>query len=243
MPLLLREWPQDSAERKKYGDEIFGTIARRYDLLTRLLSFGQDRRWKAKILRFIPAGGERARRLDLATGTAALPILFRAASFRGSVVGLDRSAAMLGQARRKCAGLSCVDFVQGDLNDVPFPQRSFDAVTMAYGLRYLADIRQSLAEIFRLLKPGGVLVSLDFGLPERTWYRRLSLGYLLVLGTFWGLLLHRRADIYWHIVESLRAYPGQRAVAGAMREVGFSDVALHEQLGGISVIARGTKPA
>lgn len=241
--MRLRQWPRDSAERKAYADSVFGTIAHRYDLLTGLLSFGQDRRWKAKILRFLPCDGGHARLLDLATGTAAIPILIRGASLRGAVFGLDRSAAMLGEARSKCVRLSAVEFVRGDLNDLPFRRQHFDAVTMAYGLRYLADVKQCLAEIFRLLKPGGVLVCLDFGLPERIWYRRLALGYLLIMGTFWGVMLHRRASTYWHIVESLRSYPGQRAVADMMREVGFAEVALHEHLGGISVLAHGTKPA
>jgi ubiquinone/menaquinone biosynthesis C-methylase UbiE len=86
-----------------------------------------------------------------------------------------------------------------------------------------------------------VFVCLDFGLPRNLWYRRLCLGYLLTFGTFWGVLLHRRADTYWHIVESLCAYPGQDAVARLMKEVGFADIRMEEQLGGISAIIRGAK--
>ncbi len=237
----IREWPRDPAERTRYVDSIFGTIAPRYDLLTRLLSFGQDRRWKAKILRHVPTGDDTTRRLDLATGTAALPLLFRGAWYRGTIIGLDRSRAMLREALRKGAGVEGVLLLAGDLNRLPFRERSIDVVTMAYGLRYVSDIREELAEIFRLIKPGGIVVCLDFGLPERTWYRKLCLGYLLAFGTLWGLLLHGRPGAYWHIVESLRAYPGQRAVAQLMEDVGFADVVVEHQLGGISVIIRGAR--
>ena len=238
----LREWPRDSEDRNRYADAIFGTIADRYDLLVRLLSFGQDGRWKRKIVGSLRSGTTGARHLDLATGTAGIPLLIRRRAFAGAIVGLDRSRAMLANARRKRGEISGIDFVRGDLNRLPFRRMSFHAVTMGYGLRYLSDIKATLAEILGLLTPGGVLVCLDFGLPRRRWNRRLSLGYLLTLGTIWGLVLHRQADTYWHIAESLLAYPGQDAVAAMMREVGFVGVTLEEHLGGSSVVARGLKP-
>jgi len=148
---------------------------------------------------------------------------------------------MLHEGRLKCAALAGIGFVRGDLCRPPFRERSFDAITMAYGLRYLGDLSESLADIHRMLKPGGVFVCLDFGHPGNLWYRRLCLGYLVAFGTLWGLLLHRRADTYWHIVESLRAYPGQGAVARLMKDAGFADITVEEQLGGISAIIRGAK--
>jgi demethylmenaquinone methyltransferase/2-methoxy-6-polyprenyl-1,4-benzoquinol methylase len=106
---------------------------------------------------------------------------------------------------------------------------------MGYGLRYLGDVPGALRQIRGTLRPGGLLVTLDFGLPEPGWYRSLCLGYLFVFGTIWGLALHGKADTYWHIVESLRAYPGQRALAGMLVDAGFGPVAILEDLGGISV--------
>ena len=148
---------------------------------------------------------------------------------------------MLCEGRLKCATFAGIGFVLGDLCRPPFREHSFDAITMSYGLRYLDDLRGSLEDIHRMLKPGGVFVCLDFGLPRNLWYRRLCLGYLLAFGTLWGLLLHRRADTYWHIVESLRAYPGQYAVGRLMKEAGFADIKVEERLGGISAIIRGAK--
>ena len=144
--------------------------------------------------------------------------------------------------RLHASGAGPVELIAGDLNSLPFADRSADAVTMGYGLRYLTSIPDSLAYIFRILRPGGVFVSLDFGVPPCRWYRRLAFAYLLVLGTLWGLLLHGKPGTYWHIVESLRAYPGQRAVADWMREAGFRDVKVREQLGGIAAIVVGRKP-
>lgn len=238
----LKDWPRDPVERAAYVDRVFGSIAAKYDLTTRLLSLRQDRRWKARALGALPLHNSVGSLLDLATGTGAFPILLRRAGFAGKIVGLDRSRAMLLLAGEKCGGGLGVELVQGDLGQLPFADASFDAITMGYGLRYAGDLRPALADIHRLLRPNGVFVCLDFGLPENRWHRRACLAYLLLFGTLWGLILHGRRDTYWHLVESLRAYPGQGALARWMEEVGFADVELRAQLGGISVIVRGRRP-
>jgi demethylmenaquinone methyltransferase/2-methoxy-6-polyprenyl-1,4-benzoquinol methylase len=207
-------------------------VAPRYDVLTRALSLGRDGRWKARLAAEARALGEGSRVLDLATGTAALPILLRRSGHRGAIVGLDRSADMLALARRKCSGMEDVRFLRGDLSRLPFADRSFDAVTIGYGLR----------DVFRLLRPSGRFLSLDFGLPGSASYRSLALGYLLVAGAFWGFALHGRPGTYTHIVESLRAYPGQRVLAALMNEAGFADVSFEEHLGGIAATIRARKP-
>jgi demethylmenaquinone methyltransferase/2-methoxy-6-polyprenyl-1,4-benzoquinol methylase len=241
----LREWPRDAGERTAYADSIFRSIAARYDLFTRVLSFGQDRRWKRRALDALPPGRDAGRVLDLACGTGALPILLREDGFRGPIVGLDRSFPMLAVCARRlrAAGADQVELSAGDLNALPFADGSADVVTMGYGLRYLTSIPGSLAHIHRILRPGGVFVSLDFGVPPHRWYRRLAFAYLLALGTLWGVLLHGRPGTYWHIVESLRAYPGQRVVADWMRGAGFRDVSVREQLGGVAAIVAGRKAA
>ncbi len=185
----------------------------------------------------------RARILDLATGTAAFPDLLRRAGHQGTVLGIDRSQAMLARARVKCAGMGRVYFARGDLNAIPVAAAAFDAILVGYGLRYIGDLSEAMAAVHRALRPGGVFISLDFGLPAPAWYRRLCLAYLFVFGTVWGLLLHGKLDTYWHIVESLQAYPGQRALERALEGAGFAGIAIAEQLGGISVLARAEKPA
>lgn len=240
-PLWLKEWPKDSGKRSEYVDSIFRRVAPRYDQLTRLLSFGQDDRWKSMVIDLLPPETERARILDLATGTAAFPDLLHRAGRRASVLGVDRSQAMLARARVKCAAMERVHFVRADLNALPVAAGAFDVVLLGYGLRYLDNLPDSMAVIHRALRPGGVFISLDFGLPRSPWHRSICLTYLFVFGTIWGLLLHGKIDTYWHIVESLRAYPGQRALERAMEETGFERIVIAEQLGGISVLARAEK--
>jgi demethylmenaquinone methyltransferase/2-methoxy-6-polyprenyl-1,4-benzoquinol methylase len=133
--------------------------------------------------------------------------------------------------------------VRGDLNRLPLAAGSFDVITVGYGLRYFSQLRPSLRTLRDLLRPGGVLVSLDFGLPEGAAYRRVCLGYLLAAGTAWGVLLHGRPGTYHHIVESLRAYPGQGPVAAELGEAGFVDVTRRDLLGGIAALLVGRKPA
>ncbi len=238
----LRRWPENPEQRARYAESIFRRVAPRYDTLTRALSFNQDARWKEQLAREAKDAGESARVLDLATGTAALPLLMREAGHTGPIVGLDRSAEMLVLARRKCAGVERVRFLRGDLGRLPFADGSFDAVTIGYGLRYPPDLPSFLSDVLRLLRPNGRFLSLDFGLPASPVFRSIALGYLLAAGAFWGLALHGRPGTYVHIVESLRAYPGQRAIAALMNEAGFADISYEEHLGGIAVLIRGRKP-
>jgi ubiquinone/menaquinone biosynthesis methyltransferase len=245
MPLVTREWPRPAAQRRHYVDAIFGRIASRYDLLTRVLSFGQDRRWKEAAIAALPEARDDGAILDLATGTAELPLLARARGRRERVVAVDRSRSMLERGREKIrdAGVDRIRFVAGDLNAVPIASSSFDAVLIGYGLRYPVDLRATLAGILQTLRPGGVFISLDFGIPRNAVLRRILYGYLLSMGTMWGVLLHGRPGTYWHIVESLRAYPGQHGVARMMEEVGFTGVTVDERMLGSAAIVRGERPA
>jgi len=239
--LWLKEWPKDSSKRAAYVDEVFQRVAPRYDRLTQLLSWGQDGRWKGAVMALLPPERAGAKVLDLATGTGAFPALLRRAGRTETIVGIDRSLAMLSLARSKCAGMDRVHFARGDLNGLPVRTNAFDVILLGYGLRYISDLDGAIAAVQRALRPGGVFVSLDFGLPPSAWYRRLCLAYLFVFGTMWGLLLHGKLDTYWHIVESLRAYPGQAALGRAMEHAGFARIVIVEQLGGISVLARAEK--
>lgn len=243
MPPPLRDWPTDAAARRAYADAVFRRVAPRYDLLTRLLSFGRDRRWKEELVALLPPPRNGGRILDLATGTGELPFLARRSGRTELFVALDRNREMLRRARAKGlqAGQGDVAFVVGDLNSLPVAEGAFDAILMGYGLRYPIDLAATLAAIRRALRPGGLFLSLDFGLPELGWYRRTCLAYLFAAGTVWGTLLHGRPDTYWHIVESLRAYPGQRALLGLLEEAGFERVMVADRLGGIAVIAMGER--
>lgn len=238
----LREWPKDARERQAYVDPIFATIAAKYDFMTRVLSLGQEQRWKKHAVELIPRRRAQRKFLDLATGTGDFLLHLREAGFKAPIIALDRNPRMLGFSIRKCSGHEEISFIHGDLMEIPFKDRSFDVVTMGYGLRYVADIRQTLKEVFRLLASGGFFVCLDFGLPRNRLYRRLCFAYLLFFGSLWGLVLHGKVDTYWHIVESLKAYPGQEIIKDWVQELGFCHTDLREELGGIITILSAVKP-
>lgn len=237
----LKKWPRNPLDVQAYMDPTFATIAGKYDFMTRSLSFGQEQRWKAKAVSLIPKDGGETSILDLASGTGDFPLHIRGAGFRAPIIGLDRNPKMLEVSRQKCAGQPRIEFIQGDLMEIPFKDQSFDAITMGYGLRYVVDIRHTLKEVYRLLTQGGIFVCLDFGIPKIRFYRHLCFGYLLLLGTLWGLLLHGKGNTYWHIVESLMSYPGQEVVKAWLEEVGFDKIETREQLGGIIVILSGIR--
>jgi demethylmenaquinone methyltransferase/2-methoxy-6-polyprenyl-1,4-benzoquinol methylase len=223
--------------KRRYVRRLFGTIADRYDLITVLLSFGSDRRWKRRLIEL--SGLQPGWRvLDLACGTGDLAL---AASARGgAVVGLDITPRMIELARAKPAA-SPVRFIVGDMTAIPVPSGSFDLVTTGYGLRNVPDLSRALAEIERVLVPGGTFCSLDFNRPEGRAVRAVYLAYLTVVGSALGFVLHRDPDTYRYIPASIRRYPGAAGVSDLMRRSGLVDVRAIPVLGGLMTIHLGRK--
>ena len=223
---------------------LFATIADRYDFITVALSYGQDRRWKKRLIN-LAALTPRDRVLDLACGTGDL--LFAAAGAGCPAVGLDVTLRMLQLAKQKAEALTAtalnaaalktpVSFVTGDMVMLPFPDSRFTVVTTGYGLRNVPDLPAAVREIRRVLAPGGRLLSLDFNRPEGAWLRGAYLAYLTVVGALLGLVLHRDPDTYRYIPESIRHYPGAAGVGRLLTEAGFTDVRVMTLLGGLMAI-------
>jgi len=232
--------------KRRYVRRLFATIAHRYDLITGLLSYGQDRRWKQRLIR-LAALAATDRVLDLACGTGDLAYAAArqvgSAQSGGDVVGLDLTEGMLRLARAKpAAGGSRVHWVTGDMTALPFPAGRFSVVTTGYGLRNVPDLPLALAEIRRVLAPRGRLLSLDFNRPDAAWLRGLYLGYLTVVGSLVGLVLHRDPDTYRYIPESIRRYPGAHGVARLLEAEGFTDVRVLPLLGGLMAIHLARRP-
>jgi ubiquinone/menaquinone biosynthesis methyltransferase len=216
--------------KRRYVRTLFSTIADRYDFITVLLSFGQDRRWKQRLVAMADARpGTRA--LDLACGTG--DIAFALAECGARVTGLDVTHRMLQLARAK---QRTARFVTGDMLALPFPSNQFDVVTTGYGIRNVPEIVPALAEIHRVLAPGGVLLSLDFNRPAHPFVRGVYLSYLTVVGSALGFVLHRDPDTYRYIPESIRHYPGADRVSGMLREQGFASARHFRVLGGLMAI-------
>lgn len=227
----------DSPEAKlAYNRRLFTTIAPRYDLITRLLSYGQDARWKRRVAEIVREEGPAGPALDLACGTG--DIALASAADGRDVVGLDLTTAMLRLAVRRFAGSGMrgkTFWIAADMTRLPFPDASFAVVTTGYGLRNVPALETAVAEIARVLRPGGLLVSLDFNKPESRLMRAIYLGYLTVVGSAAGLVLHDDADAYRYIPHSIRRYPGAHGVARIL-DAGFSDVRIEPKLGGLMTI-------
>jgi demethylmenaquinone methyltransferase / 2-methoxy-6-polyprenyl-1,4-benzoquinol methylase len=236
--MRLRDRIATADGKRRYVRTLFATIADRYDLITIVLSYGQDRRWKRRLAELAsPPRG--ATVLDLATGTGDIALVF--ASRGARVVGLDITSRMIELARGKAPAGNATAFLVGDMLALPFPSSSFDIVTTGYGLRNVPDLPRAVDEILRVLKPGGQALSLDFNRPSNALIRTVYLWYLTIVGGALGWLLHRDADTYRYIPASIRQYPGADKVARLMEMRGFSRARHYPVLGGLMAIHHAVK--
>ncbi len=199
--------------------EMFGRIAPRYDFVTRIFSYGMDHRWKRLGVEK-SALPENALVLDLASGTGDFSHLVRQRLPGACAIGVDLTEGMLQVARER--GLH--NSVCGDATHLPFADHSFDCVFIGYGLRNFPSLESALAEIERVTRPGGLLVTLDFFLPANQVFRRLYLGYLYAQGALWGTLLHGRPRTYTYIPDSLRNFVSMDEFTSALARMGYAQV-------------------
>ncbi len=212
------------AQRAPKVERLFTQLAPRYDLANDLQSFGLHRLWKRRAVRLALRGvAPPARVLDLCCGTG--DMTFEAARLGAVAVGADFTQAMLEVARqRRRAADTTAAFARGDALRLPFADASFDAVTIGYGLRNVADFDQCLREMLRVLKPGGRMVILDFGKPAHPLIRALYNTYLRAVLPVMGWIFHRDPQTYVYIIESLRTFPAQRGLESMMHREGMVNI-------------------
>ena len=226
-------------------NDLFAAIARRYDLLNDLQSFGLHRRWKRRVAE-LAAAETGARALDLCCGTG--DIAFALAHRGAETIGLDFSPQMLevaaARGRKSEVGgqKRNPQFMQGDALQIPFPDNSFDIVTVGYGLRNLANWERGLDEMFRVARPGARIIVLDFGRPANALWRKIYFMHLKISVPFIGWMFCGNARAYAYILESLKHYPAQLAVAEKMRKLNLANVRIFGLLGGGMAINYGEKP-
>ena len=212
---------------------MFDSIAGKYDAMNHRMSLGIDRLWRRRFVRnlarTVPAG---AAVLDLACGTGDLTLALNRKGF--IVTGLDISAEMMAIGKDKCRALTPQpQFVLGSAEQIPFPDNSFDAVTIAFGLRNFDHRPQCLAEIRRVLKPGGRLAVLEFSVPKNRVWRALYLFYFKNAVRLTGRLVGR-IGAYGYLVDSVLAFPRYEALCAELTAAGFSDVSYQPYTGGIA---------
>lgn len=242
-PTAGNRYYDPGADRAGRVRVLFDRIARRYDRLNDLISLGLHRRWKRRLVELAdPRPGERALDLCCGTGDVARALAAHAKGAQGAeVLGIDFSDEMLGIARRTTPSACGITYRQADALELPFPDGSFDLVTVAYGLRNLADLDRGLREALRVLAPGGRLACLEFGRPAGLPLRVLYFSYLRAALPLYGLLFFGDADTYGYIFTTVSRFPGPRELAGRMLSAGFAETEVHEPMGGVMGICLARK--
>ncbi|WP_204162360.1 bifunctional demethylmenaquinone methyltransferase/2-methoxy-6-polyprenyl-1,4-benzoquinol methylase UbiE [Rathayibacter sp. VKM Ac-2754] len=230
------------ADLTKRPDEVaamFDTVAPAYDLTNTVLSVGNDHLWRIATTRAVnPAPGERILDVAAGTGTSSASL----ARSGASVVAADFSRGMISVGRRRHADDERIEFVHADAMDLPFEDDSFDAVTISFGLRNVAEPTTAIAEFFRVVKPGGRVVICEFSTPQA---KPLAAAYDLYLSKVMPAVVRLASSndpAYDYLGESIRAWPGQKVVASWLREAGFERVAYRDLTAGIVALHRGVKP-
>jgi len=225
---------------------MFGRIAPRYDLLNHLLSFQMDRWWRRRTARRFPRvlGRPGARVLDLCCGTGDMVAALRSravASVR--IYGVDFSRPMLERAAGKLGGTgSACSLAEADALRLPFPDGGFDLVTTAFGFRNLADYKGALAEVYRVLAPGGEVGILEFSEPRSRLFGPLYGLYLRRLLPWIGGRISGDRAAYRYLQTSMAGFPAPLQLAGWMSEAGFTEVRVQELSGGIACLHAARKP-
>jgi demethylmenaquinone methyltransferase / 2-methoxy-6-polyprenyl-1,4-benzoquinol methylase len=229
----------DASRKQGVVTPMFDVIAPRYDAFTRLFSFGMDATWKRHLVRETVANSTGATcALDVACGTGDLGFALASALPSVHVVGVDPSAEMLAIATQRAPTQHghLVTFHLGEMATLPSDTASVDVLTAGYGFRNVSDLDAAVRECARVLKPGGVLGSLDFFLPQNALWRALFLGYLRASGNLVGWWWHRTPAIYGYIARSIAAFVTAKDFSDILQRHGFRVVAQrHALLGGIAM--------
>ena len=224
---------------------VFHSVAARYDLMNDLMSGGIHRIWKRFTIEL--SGVRRGNAvLDIAGGTGDLAARFAdLVGDQGRVVLADINDSMLRVGRDKLIDgghAGNIEFVQADAQDLPFPDDSFDCVTIAFGLRNVTDKDRALRSMLRVLKPGGRLLVLEFSKPGNEVLSKAYDTYSFKLLPLMGKLVANDSESYQYLAESIRMHPDQETLRDMMEDAGFSRCEFHNMTGGIVAVHRGVKP-
>jgi len=242
MSQKVTPYKESDLGKKAQVTKMFDTISKEYDNLNRVISFGIDVKWRKKVLKIVTDTNPKSV-LDIATGTGDLAIAM-AKSKAEKIVGLDISEGMLEVGKKKIEkqGLQhTIDMVLGDSENLPFNNNSFDAITVAFGIRNFENLEKGLSEILRVLKPGGIFVILETSVPTKTPYKQ---GYKLytkyILPTI-GKIFSKDKVAYSYLSESASVFPYGEALNNILRKIGFINAIAKPQTLGVATIYSASK--
>ena len=242
--ISLEEKFREKGGKQSYVQRLFGRIARIYDIMNRLMSFGLDRYWRAFAARYLAlATGELG--LDLGVGTADLSIAVIRCSGPGThMIGMDITPEMLDQGRIKLARLGLQDRIElriGDAEHIDLPDNSVDGCCSAFTVRNLTDIRQGFREMLRVVRPGGRVVCLEISHPPGRIFGALFYFYFYKLAPLFGTIIGKAFEEYNYLPHSLTSFPDAPTLQAIMEEVGWSEVHFYRLTRGIVAVHVGTK--
>jgi demethylmenaquinone methyltransferase/2-methoxy-6-polyprenyl-1,4-benzoquinol methylase len=242
MSKKVTPYQESKLNKKKQVEQMFDKISGNYDGLNRVISMGTDVSWRKKVIALVKAEQPKAV-LDIATGTGDLAIQMTEIKAK-KIVGLDLSEGMLQVARKKIAAKNLtekVEMIQGDSEDLPFEENSFDAITVAFGVRNFENLEKGLSEIHRVLKPGGIFVVLETSVPTRFPFKQ---GYKLYSGSILpliGRVFSKDREAYLYLSKSAAAFPYGDAFNNILKKTGFINVANKPQTFGVATIYTASK--
>ncbi len=242
--LSLEEKFQATGGKRSYVQRLFGRIARIYDPMNRLMSFGLDGYWRKRAARYLALGsGETG--LDLGAGTGDLSIAVIRASGPGThMIGMDITPEMLALGQTKLKKLGLQDRIElrvGDAEHIDLSDNSVDGCCSAFTVRNLTDIRQGFREMLRIVRPGGRVVCLEISHPPGKIFGFLFYFYFYKLAPLFGTVIGKAFEEYNYLPNSLTTFPKAPALQAIMEEVGWQDVRFYRLSGGIVAIHVGTK--
>lgn len=238
----ITPYKDSSLNKKEQVEQMFDNISGNYDGLNRVISFGIDVKWRKKVIRLVEATRPEAV-LDVATGTGDLAIsLAETTAIR--IVGLDISEGMLAVGRKKIAAKDLterIEMVQADSEALPFEDNAFDAITVAFGVRNFEHLEKGLAEIYRVLKPGGIFVVLETSVPTKFPFKQGYNFHSKVILPAIGKLFSQDKVAYSYLSESAASFPYGEKFNNILRKTGFNNVKDKPQTFGVATIYTASK--
>jgi demethylmenaquinone methyltransferase/2-methoxy-6-polyprenyl-1,4-benzoquinol methylase len=238
----VKPYKDSEVEKKKQVEQMFDNISDNYDGLNRIISFGIDLKWRRKVIEMVKKTNPKYI-LDVATGTGDLAIAL-ADSDAKKIIGLDISAGMLQVGKDKIQKKKLnkrIEMIQADSENLPYPDHTFDAITVAFGVRNFENLEKGLSEIYRVLSPGGVFVVLETSVPTKFPFKQGYKVYSNYILPNIGKLFSKDKSAYQYLSESASVFPFGEKFNNILRKIGFTDVENLPQTFGVSTIYSATK--
>lgn len=237
MTKKVKPYKNSDLSKKEQVTKMFDTISKEYDGLNRVISLGIDVKWRKKVVQKVAASHPKTI-LDIATGTGDLAIQL-AKTKAPKIIGVDISEGMMAVGRKKIAKLELdnqIELIYGDSENLPFEDDSFDAITVAFGIRNFEDLNKGLSEILRVLKPNGIFVILETSVPTKTPFKQGYKIYTKHILPLIGKLFSKDKVAYSYLSESASVFPHGEALNNILEEIGFINaIALPQTFGAASI--------